>query len=124
MFMSLFFLCIRRNHAQRTATLASIEAQIQVLNNELSVKDKTVKETIERLAVLQTRIAGSEGRLEERIIASTAEKEQLEKSASQERQKYIDTLEEMKSNHDNALEAIKRDFAKKSSLARTLLSEK
>ena len=113
-----------KNHAMRTALLATAEAQLEALKAEMLAKEDTVKEAVERVTVLQARVAGAETRLEERVKESNSRIESLEKERDDEKQKYNDTIQSTKKQYEQENEAIKKDFAKKSALARTLMSEK
>jgi hypothetical protein len=113
-----------KNHAMRTATLATTETQLEAHKAELIVKEETVKEAVERVSLLQTRLATMEGRLEERVAAGALKIGQLESDAAEAEKKNTTLLSGLQDKHEQALEALKRDYAKKSSLARTLLSEK
>jgi chromosome segregation ATPase len=48
-----------RNHAMKTAMLATCEAQMEALRAELAAKEQTVREAVDRVAALQTRLAVS-----------------------------------------------------------------
>jgi len=113
-----------KNHAMRTATLATTETQLEVQKSELIVKEETVKEAVERVSVLQTRLASMEGRLEERVTAGASRIGQLESDAIEAEKRNTSLVSGLQDKHEQALETLKRDYSKKSSLARTLLSEK
>jgi hypothetical protein len=113
-----------KNHAMRTATLATTETQLEAHKLELIVKEETVKEAVERVSMLQTRLASMEGRLEERVTASASRIGQLESDAIEAEKRKTSLVSGLQDKHEQALETLKRDYAKKSSLARTLLSEK
>jgi hypothetical protein len=113
-----------RNYAMKTAMLATCEAQLESLKSISSVKDDTIKETLERVSVLQSRIASSDARLEEKTKEITGNYAALEKEYADFKSSNESQISAMKLKHEEALEAQKRDFAKKSSLARTLLSER
>jgi hypothetical protein len=61
-----------RNHAMRTAMLATCEAQLETLQQELRDKDVTSHEAIERVTSLQASLAAAEARLAERVKEATA----------------------------------------------------
>jgi hypothetical protein len=61
-----------RNHAMRTAMLATCEAQLETLQQELRDKDATSHEAIERVTSLQASLAAAEARLAERVKEATA----------------------------------------------------
>lgn len=58
----------------RTAMLATCEAQLESLQQELRDKDSTSQEAIERVTSLQASLAAAEARLAERVKEATAGK--------------------------------------------------
>eukprot|EP00598_Pedospumella_elongata_P001101 CAMPEP_0184981342 /NCGR_PEP_ID=MMETSP1098-20130426/11106_1 /TAXON_ID=89044 /ORGANISM="Spumella elongata, Strain CCAP 955/1" /LENGTH=958 /DNA_ID=CAMNT_0027504899 /DNA_START=60 /DNA_END=2939 /DNA_ORIENTATION=- len=113
-----------RNHAMRTAMLATCEAQLETHAADLQAKDNTIAETIERVTSLQSSLAASESRLAERVAEFNAQVSALEErvqNVEKDRDVALSTLEKI---HEEALDALKRDHAKKSAMARTLLSER
>ena len=113
-----------RNHAMRTAMLATCEAQLETLRNELLVRADTSKVAVERAAALQMQLAASEARLSERVAESSRRIEQLEGEAKQQAAEAAQQLAVQATQHEAALEGAKREFAKKSGMARSLLQEK
>ena len=140
-----------RNHAMRTAVLATTEAQLEALKRDLSGRDAAAREAADRAAALATRVAGLEAGLDARARESDeqvaarpfthtthpypsltpiththhwAQVAALVQTAEGERKRYAETQAQARDAHENALEACKRDYAKKSSLARALLSER
>ena len=57
--------------------LATMEGQIEEMNKEILVKDKTIAELIERMTSLQSNVTSLEIRLKERIDTFTLEIEEL-----------------------------------------------
>jgi chromosome segregation ATPase len=113
-----------RNHAMRTAMLATCEAQLETLQQELSTKSAANLEVVERVTELQASVVASEARLAERVQEASAQMQALEKQSSEAEQAHQLTVKTMRAQHEEALEALKRDHARKSSMARTLLSER
>ena len=113
-----------RNHAMRTAMLATCEAQLEALQEELTVKDDTSRQAVERASTLQTCLAAAEARLSERVAESTQRIEQLEGDLRQQAAEAAQRLAVQATQHDAALESAKRDFNKRSGMARSMLSEK
>lgn len=108
----------------RTAMLATCEAQLETLTQELQSRDATTQETIERVTSLQSALAASEARLAERVKEAAVDIQALESKISameQDRDVAFASLEKI---HEESLEAVKRDHAKKAAMARTLLSER
>ena len=113
-----------RNHAMRTAMLATTEAQLEALRKEIGLKDEAIRDAETRVNALQTQLAGLEMRVEERAHAAALRIQELEMAGEGERKRYADAQAEMRDSHEQAIEATKRDYSKKSSLARALLSDR
>ncbi len=113
-----------RNHAMRTAMLATCEAQLEALQLELAAKEATTKEVVDRVTALQTALAASEARLEERVKEYSARIEQLEAQGAAAEQAHQAAVSGMRVQFEEAAEATKKDHAKKSAMARSLLSER
>lgn len=108
----------------RTAMLATCEAQLETVTQELASRDATTQEAIERVTSLQTALAACESRLAERVKEASTDIAALEAKIAaieQDREVALASLEKI---HEEALEAQKRDHAKKAGMARTLLSER
>ena len=113
-----------RNHAMRTAMLATTEAQLEALRKEIGVKDDAIRDAETRASALQTQLKSLEMRVEERNHAAALRIQELEMAGEGERKRYADAQAEMRDSHEQAIEATKRDYSKKSSLARALLSDR
>lgn len=113
-----------RNHAMRTAMLAAAEAQLETTRQELAAKDATNKEALERVTALQTSLASTEARLAERVSEHSRRTAQLEREANIAAESAAAKASALVAEHEAALEGLRRDFSKKSSTARTMLSEK
>jgi len=113
-----------RNHAMRTAMLATAEARLEQATNDLAAKDNTIQEVVDRVAALQTQLSTSEARLQERVAAAAQERSELEQQLSGLEETSLSMRKSMQQQFAEELEALNRDHAKKSSMARTLLSER
>jgi len=113
-----------RNHAMRTAVLATTEAQLEAVRRDLAGRDAAAKEAAERAAALAARVAALEAGLDARARESEAQVASLMQTAEGERKRYAEVQAQARDAHESALDACKRDYAKKSSLARALLSER
>jgi DNA repair exonuclease SbcCD ATPase subunit len=113
-----------RNHVMRTAMLATCEAQVESLRSELTAKEVTVQEALGRMHVLQTRLASTEAKYEEKIRDAEEISLSSQTALQEQRQDLDKALSAAKLQWEESLEAAKKDFAKKSNLARTLLSER
>jgi len=113
-----------RNHAMRTAMLAAAEAQLETTRQELAAKDLTNKEALERVTALQTSLSSAEARLAERVSEYSKRTAQLESEAKVAAAESAAKASALATEHEAALEGMRRDYAKKSATARTMLSEK
>lgn len=118
------FQTLERNHAMKTALLATCEAQLDSVKSQLTAKEATTQEALERVTVLQTRLATSEARLAERVAEAAKEISSLEAQRKEEHRQFEHEKSHLTKTHEENLEILKKDFAKKSHLARTLLSER
>jgi hypothetical protein len=108
----------------RTAMLATCEAQLETMGAEMKNKEETNREAIERVTSLQVQLAACEARLAERVqeaAATAAALEERIRAVEEDREVSLRSLEKI---HAEAVDSIKRDHAKKSGMARTLLSER
>lgn len=108
----------------RTAMLATCEEQLETLRAEKNAHEETVKETIERISVLQLRLSATEARLTERIKEDNHKIELLENEIINNKNFQQEEINIIKKNNEEEIEIIKRDFLKKSNLARTMINEK
>lgn len=113
-----------RNHAMRTAMLATCEAQVETLQKELATKDETTKDALERVSSLQISLAALEARLDERTQEAARQITSLEEEQESQRRNYTQLLRAKEVEQQEAIEAAKRDYGKKSAMARQLLSER
>ncbi len=113
-----------RNHAMRTAMLATVEAQLQTVQEEQSKKDEALAESIERVTSLQASVRAGEVRLAERVAESSQEIEELTKKLKVSEKQRENEVRSLGERHESALNAIKADHAKKSGMARTMLSQR
>lgn len=113
-----------RSHAMKTAMLATAEVHIENLKKELAVKDDTTKEALERVSLLQVRLASAESRLEERVLELNAKLDETKKQEEELLKKHEADTAAVKEKYELQIEGIHRENGKKSSTARILLSEK
>eukprot|EP00595_Chromulina_sp_UTEXLB2642_P001288 CAMPEP_0196768294 /NCGR_PEP_ID=MMETSP1095-20130614/42571_1 /TAXON_ID=96789 ORGANISM="Chromulina nebulosa, Strain UTEXLB2642" /NCGR_SAMPLE_ID=MMETSP1095 /ASSEMBLY_ACC=CAM_ASM_000446 /LENGTH=354 /DNA_ID=CAMNT_0042137661 /DNA_START=977 /DNA_END=2038 /DNA_ORIENTATION=- len=113
-----------RNHAMRTAMLATCESQLEILKSELILKDKNSQDSLERANQLQHKINELETIIKEKEILFNNKLSSLENDMKLKHEEYESTINQLKLQHDENIENIKRDYAKKSSLARSLMTEK
>jgi chromosome segregation ATPase len=113
-----------RNHAMRTAMLATCEAQLDALKQELGLKTSSLQESVERVTSLQSRLASTELRFEERLKEANTKVQDLETKVKDEKKQFDEKLAEIKAHYEANIEESKKEFAKKSNLARSLITEK
>lgn len=113
-----------RNRAMRTALLASTEAQLEALNRDLVVKEEAARDAAGRADSFLAQVAALEGRLDEQAATTAARIVALEGAVATERARAAEALAEARRAHEQAVDGAMRDYAKKSALARALLSER
>lgn len=113
-----------RNHAMRTAMLATCESQLEELQVQLQQKESTAKDALERVSSLQVTLSTLESRLEERAQESSQLITNLENSLAAQKVDFENKLQVQKAEFQESLDTNKRDFGKKSAMARQILSER
>jgi chromosome segregation ATPase len=113
-----------RNHAMKTAMLATAEVHIENLKKELSIRDETTKESLERVSLLQIRLSSAESRLQERVLELTTIIDESQKKLEELQKVHETEMTDLKEKFESQIESIQRENAKKSSTARVILSEK
>jgi hypothetical protein len=113
-----------RNHAMRTAMLATCEAQIETLQQEFMKKDEIAKEALQRVTDLQIALATLEHRLEERTLEHQQEMTTIQQESEQTKIIQQTLLKAKEQEYQELSETLKKDFSKKSAMARQLLSER
>lgn len=113
-----------RNHAMRTAMLATCEAQLETLQKDLQAKDDTNKEALERVSSLQIKLAALEARLEERTQEANLQIEALQRELQQEHESHRALLKAKEQEAHEQLDTVKKEYGKKAGMARQLLAER
>lgn len=113
-----------RNHAMRTAMLATCEAQLEAIKSELQTKSDTAKVAVERASTLQQALSAAEARLAERVAEASKRVDEAQAHTKAQAAEFAAKHSAVAAEHDAALEAVRRDFTKKSNMARALVSEK
>lgn len=113
-----------RNHAMRTAMLATCESQLEALQAEMAEKNDEIKKAADAAAEKQQLVVELEQQLKQRSARDEALIADLRRQLDNERIEAAAALERLKVAHEELLEAVKRDHQKKSSVARALLSER
>jgi chromosome segregation ATPase len=113
-----------RNYAMKTAMLATCEAQLETFQQEIHEKDLKMKEMLDMTSTSQQQITSLEQKMQQ-LVQEYQEKEQkLLETKQQEDQAKEQELSKWKEDSQQMIENLKKDFAKKSAMARQLLSER
>ena len=113
-----------RNHAMRTAMLATCEAQLQSSQMELAAKDELIHENGNHVAVLQARIKNFEEKLNLQIREHQENVQELQKISLDTDSRHKSEIQKIKVDNDAAIESIKKEYTKKIGTARALLTER
>jgi chromosome segregation ATPase len=120
-----------RNLGLKTAGLIAAEALVSTRERETEAMRRELTTQTESLFQAMQKAKDLEGKVEslETGLAEKSSQEEVKKSEAEFREsniikKYEDIITEMKLNTEDRLETIKRENFKKSSLARTLLTER
>lgn len=120
-----------RNLGLKTAGLIAAEALVstreretEAMRGELTTQIESLFQAMQKAKELEGKVETLETRLAEKLSQEEVEKSEAEIRESNIIKKYEDIIAEMKLNTEDRLETIKRENFKKSSLARTLLTER
>lgn len=120
-----------RNLGLKTASLIAAEALVSAREREYEAMRRELTTQTESLFQAMQKAKGLEGRVEslEADLAEKFKQEEVEKGEAGIREskivkKFENVITEMKLNNEDRLETMKRENFKKSSLARTLLTER
>ena len=120
-----------RNLGLKTASLIAAEALVSAREREYEAMRRELTTQTESLFQAMQKAKGLEGKVEslEIDLAEKFKQEEVEKGEAEIRElntvkKFENIITEMKLNNEDRLETMKRENFKKSSLARTLLTER
>jgi chromosome segregation ATPase len=120
-----------RNLGLKTAGLIAAEALVstreretEAMRRELTTQTESLFQAMQKAKELEGKVESLETGLAERLSQEEVKKSEMEFRESNIIKKYEDIITEMKLNTEDRLETIKRENFKKSSLARTLLTER
>lgn len=113
-----------RNHAMRTAMLATCEAQLESMQQELATKVYTLKESQDKVNLLQQKVAAAELKLLETVKEFEVKVLSYESDINFQRKQFEESLKDEKSKCEESLENARKEYLKKSNLARSMLTEK
>ncbi len=115
---------LEKNHAIRVAMLATSEAENEDLKQTIITKEKEILEFGERFTQLQINYSTLETALKEKTMKANLEIDRLEAQIAKDKKDYEDLVLSLKAQQDETIESLKKDFNKKSAMARSLLSER
>lgn len=113
-----------RNYAMKTAMLATCEAQLEEFQKDINNKDLIIQEITQNINNLMQQVSSTELRLKERVDESNELIQQLENKLLKENEQNQLFIESLKQEQLQNIENVKKDYAKKSAMARQLLSER
>ena len=120
-----------RNLGLKTAGLIAAEALVSTreretdaMRRELTTQTESLFQAMQKAKELEGKVDSLETGLAEKLSQEEVKKSEAEFRESNIIKKYEDIITEMKLNTEDRLETIKRENFKKSSLARTLLTER
>ena len=120
-----------RNLGLKTASLIAAEALVSAREREYEAMRRELTTQTESLFQAMQKAKGLEGKVEslKADLAEKSKQEEVEKGEAGIREsnivkKFENIITEMKLNNEDRLETMKRENFKKSSLARTLLTER
>jgi chromosome segregation ATPase len=113
-----------KNHAMRTAMLATSEAQVESLQKDLTTKEKQSLDFVERISSLQTELSSLDHLYHEKNKFYTIQINSLEQEMTSLKAVHASELDSLKISHDEKVETMKKDNQKKSAMARNILSER
>ena len=120
-----------RNVAVKTNMLTTAEIQAQALNkeiidlkNEIIQKDKSQKLAVERVIVVEEKLKITEMELVNSIEANRVMCESNELKEIETIKNHEIIIADIKAKYDEKMDTIKKENTRKSSLARTLLTER
>lgn len=115
---------IEKNHAIRVAMLATSEAENNSLKETILQKENEILELANRITSLQIDYSTLENALKEKTEKFNSNIIQLEEQIIKEKKDYEQLVLTLKSQQEENMELMKKDFQKKSAMARSLLSER
>ena len=113
-----------RNHALRTAMLATAETHISTLKADLEKRDVDLKEAVTRATDLQSQLSHADEKMDKAINALKLELERVSTALEDDRLGFNFEVTALKEKHAEEIEQARRDFTKKSNAARTMMAEK
>lgn len=113
-----------RNHALRTAMLATAENHITTLKSDLEHRDSALAEALKKSLSLQDRLNEADEKMNKAVQELRAELDRVTTIMEDERLGYRLEKNSAESKHNEEVDQIKKDFTKKSNAARAMMSEK
>ena len=113
-----------RNHALKVALLATTEAEVKGLNNQLDNKDKSMKELENRIITMKQKVENIEKDTNINIKKYEKEIETLKANIENEQINSQRLIESTNNQHSETILEIQREYQKKINIGRSMLSQK
>ena len=113
-----------RNHAMKTAILATCEAQLTALQSESKLKEEALAESLERINVLESRILHAEEKIQSMSNESKEMISNFEATIDSIKADHANNMAEVQKQHEEAMDLANKEFSKKIGIAKTLLAER
>ena len=120
-----------RNMAGKASMLAVSESQLAATNtafdaikSELSAREKALQEALDNTSVLEGKLVDLERDIEEKIRGDEVLREQRAQQEAETLRSHQEEVAEVRRTSEERLESIKKENTRKSTLARTLLTER
>ncbi|CAE7579105.1 Gcc1, partial [Symbiodinium microadriaticum] len=115
---------VETNYATKTALLAASEAASEELRSQLSEKEEGLAEVVERMSVLQAQMADAEAKLLQQSTAYAGLEESKQRELADLQASHVAELQREIDQRERSSAEAQAEYAKKSSAARMLLSER
>lgn len=113
-----------KNHAIKVAMLATSEATNKEFQKTIELKENEIKELIQRISDMQINYSTLEESLKAKAKEMDSAVSAVEFKMSAEKEEYDKLVASLKVANDELIDSMKKDFNKKSAMARTLLTER
>ena len=122
---------VERNMTLKTASLAtgesmvlSFQKEVKDLKSELIQRDILLKQSVEKQSCADVRVESLQVELEKLLVSSESERTAYTLREANSKKLFEDSMADLISKNNERIDTIKKENSKKSSLARTLLTER
>ena len=122
---------LERNMTLKTASLAtgesmvlSFQKEVKDLKSELILRDILLKQSAEKQSCADVRLESLQVELEKLLVSSESERTAYTLREAKSQKLFEDSMADLISKNNERIDTIKKENLKKSSLARTLLTER